>query len=206
MGMFDSLYIELDGQELEVQTKRFDCGLGSYRVGDWIDGAPPGIRVYFDRLTFDDTGKHVYQPTAEASRALTLFVVLAHAVFVEYQLSDGHLAPDAIEHSIRDLRARWSDSARLVGFLVESVRKKQQTVEQLSGRIARVSSVLASARRLQAGEELGGLLGLIREEDRKLASGEPLLDVVEWLLNDQTHGWERWGTGATPDPLAEYRL
>ena len=206
MGMFDSLYIELDGQQLEVQTKRFDCGLGVYRFGDWIDGAPPGIRVYFDSLTFDETGKRVYQPPAEASRSLTLFVVLAHAVFVEYQLSDGHLAPEAIEHSIRELRARWSDSARLVGFLTESVRKKQQTVAQLNGRIARVSSVLASARRLQAGEQPGRLPGLIREEERKLASGEPLLDVMEWVLSDESPGWGRWEVGATPDPLAEYRL
>ena len=29
MGMFDSLYIELDGREQEIQTKRFDCMLGS---------------------------------------------------------------------------------------------------------------------------------------------------------------------------------
>jgi len=27
MGMFDSLYIELDGREQEIQTKRFDCGV-----------------------------------------------------------------------------------------------------------------------------------------------------------------------------------
>ena len=25
MGMFDSLNIELNGRELEIQTKRFDC-------------------------------------------------------------------------------------------------------------------------------------------------------------------------------------
>ena len=31
MGMFDSLYIELDGREQEIQTKRFDCVLNHYR-------------------------------------------------------------------------------------------------------------------------------------------------------------------------------
>jgi len=34
MGMFDSLYIELDGREQAIQTKRFDCVLGEYRLGD----------------------------------------------------------------------------------------------------------------------------------------------------------------------------
>jgi hypothetical protein len=32
--MFDSLYIELDGREQAIQTKRFDCVLGEYRLGD----------------------------------------------------------------------------------------------------------------------------------------------------------------------------
>jgi hypothetical protein len=68
MGMFDSLYIELDGQELEVQTKRFDCGLGSYRVGDWIDGAPPGIRVYFDNLSLSTPPCPELTFDAEAAR------------------------------------------------------------------------------------------------------------------------------------------
>ena len=52
MGMFDSLYIELDGREQEIQTKRFDCILNNYRLGDWIAGSLPGVRVYFDRGGF----------------------------------------------------------------------------------------------------------------------------------------------------------
>ena len=57
MGMFDSLYIELDGREQEIQTKRFDCILNNYRLGDWIAGSLPGVRVYFDSLWLDGTGK-----------------------------------------------------------------------------------------------------------------------------------------------------
>lgn len=206
MGMFDSLYIELDGQELEVQTKRFECILRQYRVGDWIDGAPPVIRVYFDTLSFDGNGKRVYRATDESARSLTLFVVLAQAVFVESQLREGTLAPEAIEHIIQDLRARWSDSARLLGFLAESVRRKQETVEQLNERIARVSSVLSSARRMRAGEMLDRVFGLMHEEDLRLAAGENPLDVVEWVLSDEAHGWGCWSLGQAPDPLAEFRL
>ena len=59
MGMFDSFYIGLDGCERELQTKRFDCGLDGYRLGDWIAGSLPGVRVYFDRLWLDGAGKQV---------------------------------------------------------------------------------------------------------------------------------------------------
>jgi hypothetical protein len=60
MGMFDSLYIEVDGREQELQSKRFDCCLNNYRVGDWIAGGPPGVRVYFDHLWLDGAGRQVY--------------------------------------------------------------------------------------------------------------------------------------------------
>ena len=207
MGMFDSLYIELDGRELEVQTKRFECVLRCYRVGDWIDGAPSGIRVYFDTLTLDETGRSVYcRSIDEAARTLTLFVVIAQAVFVEYRLREGALAPDAIEQVIRDLRERWSDSARLVEFLAESVRRKQESVERLDGQLVRVSSVLNRVRRMQAGETFDGAFDRIHEQDRKLADGEDPLDVLEWVLSTEAAGWGRGRLGPAPDPLDEYRL
>ena len=96
MGMFDSLSIELDGREIAIQTKRFDCALEHYRVGDWIGGAPPGVRVYFDVLRLDAEGRQDYRTDAEPARTLTLFFVLAYGVFVEYQVRDGALAAAAI--------------------------------------------------------------------------------------------------------------
>jgi len=206
MGMFDSLCIELDGRELEIQTKRFDCALDYYRVGDCIDGAPPGIRVYFDVLHLDAKGAPVYDPAAERTRTLTLFFVLAHGVFVEHQVQDGELAAEAIEGVLTELQERWSDSARLVGFLVEALHTKELDSARLRTRLARVSSVIQSARRLRAGETLGGVLGLIHEEDRRLSDGEDPLDVVAWVVSDETPGWGFRGEGTRVDPLDEYRL
>lgn len=204
--MFDSLRIELDGHELEIQTKRFDCALDQYRVGDSIGGAPPGIRVYFDVLHLDAKGARLYSTAAEPARTLTLFFALAHGVFVEYEVRDGALAAEAIERALRELRERWSDSARLLAFLVDALRKKQQQGARLRARLARIASVVESARRLRAGETRGGVLGLIHEEDRRLAEGEDPLEVVAWVLGDETAGWGLWGEGTRADPLDEYRL
>jgi hypothetical protein len=207
MGMFDSLYIMLDGRETEVQTKRFDCALASYRLGDCVDGATPGVRVYFDELDLDAGGNLVYGRSDEAARSLTLFVVLAHGVFVEYSVSEGRLGPPAIQERIAQLRERWSDSARLVDFLVGVVRDRQQVIERLKGRINRATATITSARKLRAGEELKGLLGLVHEEDRLLTRGDDPLDVVEWALGSDGLAWGwRSGAGASADPLADYRL
>ena len=207
MGMFDSLYIALDGKETEVQTKRFDCVLAHYRLGDCVDGATPGVRVYFDERDLDASGNRVYGRSAEAARSLTLFVVLAHGVFVEYSVSEGRLEPPAIQERIAELRERWSDSARLVDFLVGVVRDKQQVIARLKGRISRVTATITSARRLRAGEELKGLFRLVHEQDQRLTRGDDPLDVVEWALGSDELGWGwRSGAGANADPLANYRL
>ena len=206
MGMFDSLYIELDGREQEIQTKRFDCVLSHYRLGDWIAGSLPGVRVYFDRLWLDGTGRQVYRAEAGCVRKATVFVVLVQGVFADYQIHEGELAAGAIEPVLRELRERWSDSARLQGFLVETLRSRQQRIASLEHRLGRVQSILASARRLKAGESLDGIFGLLHEEDRKLAAGEDPLDVIAWALSDEgVRGW--FGGNATHmDPLEEYRL
>jgi hypothetical protein len=205
MGMFDSLYIELDGREQELQSKRFDCGLNNYRLGDWIAGSLPGVRVYFDRLWLDGAGKQVYRADDDCARKTTVFIVLAQGVFVDYQIHEGELAAEAIEPVMRELRERWSDSARLQGFLVEILRTRQQRIASLEHRLGRVQSILANARRLKAGESLDGIFGLLHEEDKKLAAGEDPLDVIAWVLSDEAPSGF-WGNGDNPDPLDEYRL
>jgi len=205
MGMFDSFYIELDGREQEIQSKRFDCVLEHYRLGDWVSGSLPGVRAYFDSLWLDATGKQVYQEP-DCARKTTVFIVLAQGVFVEYQIHESELANEAIEPVLRELRERWSDSARLQGFLLETLRTRQQRIASLERRISRVNSIIANARRLQAGESLGGRIGLLYEEDKKLAAGDDPLDVIAWTLSDEgSRGWFG-GDGTKPDPLEEYRF
>lgn len=207
MGMFDSLHIELDGRQQELQTKRFDCALRHYRLGDWIGGSPPGVRVYFDSLWLDGTGKRVYRPDAECVRKTTVFVVLVQGVFVEYRVHEGELATESVEPILRELRERWSDTARVQGFLVDTLRDRQQQIASLKHRLGRVRSIIASARRLKVGETLGGRFGLWHEEDRKLAAGEEPLEVIAWALDDENSGGWSWGdSGTNPDPLEEHRL
>lgn len=206
MGLFDSLYIELDGREQPIQTKRFDCVLEDYRLGDWVSGGLPGVRVYFYPLRLDSAGKQVYRADADCARKTTVFIVLVQSIFVDYQVHEGELAAEAIKPILRELRERWSDSVRVQGFLIETLRTQQQRMAALERRLGRVRSIIAHTRRLQAGESLGDKLGLIHEEEKKLAAGEEPLEVIAWALSDDTpEGW-LGGDGSSPDPWDEYRL
>lgn len=46
--MFDAFIVEIEDKTIELQTKRFECVLYHYRVGDVVDGAPRGVQVYLD--------------------------------------------------------------------------------------------------------------------------------------------------------------
>lgn len=206
MGMFDSFYIEVDGHEQELQSKRFDCVLSHYRLGDWVSGSLPGVKVYFDRLFLGDSGKRVYRAEYDCPLKNTVFIVLVQGVFVDFQVHKGELAADAINPILGELRERWSDSARFQGFLVETLRTQQQRIASLENRLGRVQSIINNSRRLKVGEKLDGILGFLHEEDRKLAAGEEPLEVIAWALGDEASSDWLWRNGANPDPLEEYLL
>ena len=68
MGMFDSFYVEVDSQPMELQSKRFSCVLGDYQRGDFVDGAMPGVHVFFVPISLDEHGKRIYGEKPEYSR------------------------------------------------------------------------------------------------------------------------------------------
>ena len=206
MGMFDSFYIEVDGHVQELQSKRFDCVLSHYHLGDWVSGSLPGVRVYFDRLYLGDDGRQVYRAEADCANKTTVFIVLVQGVFVDFQVHKDELTADAINLALGELRERWNDSARFQGFMVETLRTQQQRIASLENRLDRVQAIIVNSSRLKAGEKLEGILGFMREEDRKLAAGEEPLKVIDWVLSDETSSDGLWRNGANPDPLEEYLL
>lgn len=206
MGMFDTLMIELDGRELEIQTKRFDCILETYRTGDWIAGAAPGIRVYFDILQLDADGKLVYRTDGIQTRTLTLFVVVAHGVFVAYQLCNDKLTSEIIEQKIRQLQDEWRDSARLQSVLVDALQTKQEQIRLLQARLRRAATVIDSARRLRNGDPLNKVFDRLHEETQRLIEGEDPLEVVASVLANEEADSGLLRDHVDADPLADYRL
>jgi hypothetical protein len=204
MGMFDSFYVEIEGKSTELQSKRFDCVLEHYRPGDVVGGAETGVRVYLDQVGFDAEGKHSWRDE-EQVRRFSIFLVIAHGVFVDFEVEEGEVAPEAALRRIRKLAERWEDSARLLNRLVLALSEKQRQVDGLTGRIHHVKDAIAEARRIRAGEPKGRL-HFTREYTERLERGDDPLDVLEAVLGEDQPVLFVRGGPKDPDPLEPYRL
>ena len=204
MGMFDSFYVEVEGKSIELQTKRFDRVLEHYRQGDVVGGAETGVRVYLDQIGFDAEGKHTWSDD-EQVRRLSIFLVIAHGVFVDYAVEEGAVAPEAALRRIRKLAARWEDSARLLNRLVLALSEKQARVGALTDRIRHAQAAITEARRIRAGEPKGRL-HFSHDYTQRLERGDDPLDVLEAVLGEDQPVLFVRGDPKEPDPLAPYLL
>ncbi len=206
MGMFDTLRIDIDGKPVDLQSKRFDQTLRTYRVGDAIAGARAGVQVYFD-VCWLDTRYHRVFAAGEAQNVFTVFVILAHGIFVDFEVASGELDEAGISIRIDALRERWTDSARLIERLSGFVRRHQMKAEQLQHQIRRIQTVLedkgppATAKRPRID------LRSVNPDLKRLDQGEPLADVIAAILGD-TRSREIWQTEfeAPGSSLEEQRL
>ncbi|WP_201222196.1 hypothetical protein [Halochromatium roseum] len=205
MGMFDSFLVPLGNREVEAQTKRFDCVLKTYRVGDLVSGAAPGLRVYFDQRRIDEDGRFVYRETESPTEDWTLFFVLANGVLVDTDAVAGTLGEELILQRIRTLNEIWQDSARLLERLTTFIAEKQKRIDRMNSSINAVRHVIRDTRRLRQGDDLSGPFSLIHESSRRLKQGDDPLDVIESVLGED-HRFFYSDPEVPTDRLADYRL
>lgn len=206
MGMFDSLLVEINGKQVELQTKKFYQILNCYQIGSVIKGAQPGIFVYIDTVYLDQQGKQVYVQGEETSD-YTVFVVIAHGVFVDYEVLEKEQSYSCIQKEMKKLKEKWSDSARLMELLIKVLTESQDKLKSLHGKIAKSLSIIEKAKQLRAGQEVSEFLDLDKSVAR-LKQGEDPLEIVKSIFEGSEEEIDIWSEeDRTPsDPLQPYRL
>jgi hypothetical protein len=205
MGMFDSFLIEIEDKTIELQSKHFDSVLENYRVGDVVDGAPGGIRVYLENVGLDAEGKHVWREE-EMDKHWTVLLAIAHGVFVDYEVVTGTLDKETALRRLHALQEKWEDSARLLNRLISALAEKQAKVGDLSSRIYQALDTIKEARRLPVSDEDKHSILRIHEHIKRLDQGDDPLDVVEWALSEENSWLSRRRENRESDPLEIYRL
>lgn len=205
MGMFDAFLIDCDNHTVELQTKRFDSVLERYRLGDVVAGAPAGVRVLFDVFRLDASGRQLYGDDPEAI-VHTAFLVLAHTVFTDYEVVPGELPAAAIAARLEELKAAWSDSARVLSRWTEFLAHRQRENAQLERRIWTAVATIDYVRRPRPAEDAPARpRWLKRPEEERIDRGEDPLAVLRSALEAEVDGAPAQGV-QQPDPLEEFRL
>jgi hypothetical protein len=205
MGMFDSFLIDHAGKTHEVQTKRFVNLLNFYRPGDLVDGAPPGVRVYFIRMQWNAQGRLVYTDEA-GNQPVTFFIVLVNAIFTASEVLEAQLDDAAIRQHLDDLKTRWSDTAHCMARWGEFLAARQEENALLGSRIAVAKRLIDYAQKPEEEKAQRRRFPLFREEEKRLDQGENVLDILREILDSDTDG-RLWSQAPRiADGLDDYRL
>ena len=187
MGMFDSFYVECEGTEHEVQTKRFGKMLDAWRVGDVINRPGIGVHVLFDERYWDDhnhTLEYAYEHDNEDN--CVVFVVIVNGVYVystiefDYYI-DQHLNEDKVSNAIKYFTGIWEDSSRHTSEYVSIIRKKQQEIATYRRQLQTIEGYIREY--TAVGKEHGLKHNITRMHYPKLDSVKTTDDLVS-VVND----------------------
>ena len=108
MGMFDTFLVPHRGTIQGVQNKSFDCSLGSFRLGDFLDDVP-GVRVVTDSFEPDlEHVSHLFEQSSEWDRGLGIAYVVVDGRWIDYAIYPTRKIADVCTP---DLIARYQDPA-----------------------------------------------------------------------------------------------
>jgi len=205
MGMFDTFLIDYAGKTREVQTKRFSNALDTYRPGDLVDGAPPGVRVYFIRTQWDEHGRLSYTD-AGGNHPVAIFVVLVNGIFTASEVLESHLEDAEIRQRIDDLKTLWSDTARCMARWGEFLVMRQTEATLLTSRIAAAKHLIDYAKKTEEEKAQYRRFSFASEEAQRIDQGENVLDVLRTVLDAESTGrlWSQ--VPCIADALDEFRL
>jgi hypothetical protein len=205
MGMFDSFLIDWDDHAVELQTKRFENVLERYRLGDVVAGAPAGVRVLFDVVRLDASGRTLFGDEPEGV-VHTVFLVLVHTVFTDYEVVLGEPPPAGIAARLEELKATWSDTARVLSRWTVFLGQRQRENADLERRVQRALVTIEYAQEPRPAEGAPARPRLFpRAEEERIDRGEDALVVLRSVLEAKVD--DPWAPGLRqPDPLDEFRL
>lgn len=205
MGMFDSFLIDWDHHTVELQTKRFENVLERYRLGDVVAGAPAGVRVLFDVIRLDAAGRTLFRDEPEGV-VHTVFLVLVHTVFTDYEVVLGEPPPTGIAARLAELKAAWSDTARVLSRWTELLGQRQRVNADLERRVRIALAAIDYAQQPRPAEGAPARPRLFpRAEEERIDRGEDPLAVLRSVLEAKVD--DTWARGLRqPDALDEFRL
>jgi hypothetical protein len=204
MGMFDSFAVKYNDTTHEVQTKRFENVLDTWKVGDVINQPSFGVQVLYD-LAEDVNGQLEYAFEEDANKIV--FIVIANGVYVESIVSpytqDNDMAP-----SIKELEERWSDTNKQITSFNTHLNAKQELNKTYYQALYKLAGYIDTYRDPESNKGIGA--SIAKFHYHKLDNVNNDSDLIDVLLEEITEALiERekpLDVIYDNDPLAKYKV
>ena len=188
MGMFDSFFIQHEGVEREIQSKKFDNTLDRYHVGDVVFGAEPGIQIVPDYFYLDSEGEMTWEDEKK-EREIQVFLIIRFSIFMHYCWVDGAMTDEAIEKKVSTLQLETlADSAKFELICIESLKQKTARIKQQTRAIQSIAGAVNATK--MTDEELKKAF-FVSENDKRAQAGE-LAEVIEEIVADFENDESAW--------------
>jgi hypothetical protein len=204
MGMFDSFVVKYNDTTHEVQTKRFENVLDTWKVGDVINQPSFGVQVMYD-LSEDVDGRLEYAFEEDADKIV--FIVIANGVYVESIVSSYTQDKD-ISESISGLEKRWTDTNKQITSFNTHLNAKQELNKTYYRALCKLAGYIDTYRDPDSNKGIGA--SIAKFHYHKLDNVKNDSDLIDVLLEEITEALlERekpLDVIYDNDPLAKYKV
>jgi len=204
MGMFDSFVVKHNNTLHEVQTKRFENVLDTWRIGDVINQPSFGVQVLYE-LAEEVNGKLEYSFQEDADTII--YLVIANGVYVE-SIVDHYTQDKNVAQTIRELEESWLDTNRQITSFNTHLNAKQGLNKTYYTTLGKLAGYIDAYRKP---EEEGSLsASFAKLHYHKLENVKSNSDLIDVLLEEVKEALE---VREKPleiiydnDPLAKYKV
>jgi hypothetical protein len=204
MGMFDSFVVKHNNTLHEVQTKRFENVLDTWRIGDVINQPSFGVQVLYE-LAEEVNGKLEYSFQEDADTII--YLVIANGVYVE-SIVDQYTQDKNVAQTIRELEESWLDTNRQITSFNTHLNAKQGLNKTYYTTLGKLAGYIDAYRKP---EEEGSLsANFTKLHYCKLENVKSNSDLIDVLLEEVKEALE---VREKPleiiydnDPLAKYKV
>ena len=205
MGMFDSFVVNYNNTTHEVQTKRFENVLDTWRVGDVINQPSFGVQVLYE-LAEEVDNRLEYAFPEDANTVV--YIIIANGVYVE-SIVDTYTQNTDIADRINALEGSWLDSNKQLTSFNTHLAAKQALNKTYRASIGKLKGYIEH---YNSPPDAEGTLGATITDLHypKLKNIKTATDLVDVLLAEINIALSEQSKPTNVvydiDPLARYRV
>ncbi len=178
--MFDNIVIEFQDKEYELQTKRFECVLDNYHVGDVVEGAYLGSHTYIDELLLNEDKQIVYSEV-DCMEKFHVLISLSETVFCEYEVIDWNDDESSLMVLIKEKQQKWKESRLLVSVMLDSLKRYAHKECTVLSKLQNIKYLIDYAKEGESG--LPFTLRVSKDSQTNIDDGH-ILDEIKMVLEE----------------------